>query len=141
VSPETPYTPAQRWWFLSILFLVASCNYMDRVIIAVLLEPIKQEFGASDTLMGLLSGASFAIMYAVMGIPFARWADRGNRKYIITFALVFWSVMTALCGAAQTFWQLALARVGVGVGEAGSLPASQSLLVDYFPPHQRAQDR
>ena len=139
MSPETPYTPAQRWWFLSILFLVASCNYMDRVIIAVLLEPIKNEFGASDTLMGLLSGASFAIMYAVMGIPFARWADRGNRKYIITLALVFWSLMTALCGAAQTFWQLALARVGVGVGEAGSLPASQSLLVDYFPPHQRAQ--
>ena len=90
MSPETPYTPAQRWWFLSILFLVASCNYMDRYVIAVLLEPIKHEFGASDTLLGLLSGASFAILYAVMGIPFARWADRGNRKYIITLALACW---------------------------------------------------
>ena len=139
MSPDTLYTPAQRWWFLSILFLVASCNYLDRYIIAVLLEPIKREFGASDTLLGLLSGASFAVLYAVMGIPFARWADRGNRKHIITLALAFWSLMTALCGAAQTFWQLALARVGVGVGEAGSLPASQSLLVDYFPAHQRAR--
>jgi MFS family permease len=139
VSTDTGYTPAQRWWFLSILFLVASCNYLDRYVIAVLLEPIKREFGASDTLLGLLSGASFAVLYAVMGIPFARWADRGNRKHIITLALTFWSLMTALCGAAQTFWQLALARVGVGVGEAGSMPASQSLLVDYFPAHQRAR--
>lgn len=139
MNTSTPYTPAQRWWFLFVLFLVASCNYLDRYVIAVLLEPIKREFGVSDTLLGLLSGASFAVLYAVMGIPFARWADRGNRKHIITLSLTFWSLMTALCGAAHSFWQLALARVGVGVGEAGSLPASQSLLVDYFPPQQRAR--
>lgn len=139
VNTGTQYAPAQRWWFLLVLFLVASCNYLDRYVIAVLLEPIRREFGVSDTLLGLLSGASFAVLYAVMGIPFARWADRGNRQHIITLSLTFWSLMTALCGFAQTFWQLALARMGVGVGEAGSLPASQSLLVDYFPPHQRAR--
>ena len=132
------YRPAQSWWMFFIVFLVASCNYLDHYVIAVLLEPINREFSVSDTLLGLLSGTSFAVLYAVMGIPLARWADRGNRKNIIALALTFWSLMTALCGVAQAFWQLILYRVGVGVGEAGSLPASQSLLVDYFPPQQRA---
>lgn len=128
----------RRWGYLLILFLVGTSASLDRVIISVLLEPIKREFGVSDTLLGLLSGASFALLYAVLGVPVARWADIGNRKRIITLALATWSVMTALCGLAQSFWQLALARVGVGIGEAGAVPPSQSLLIDYFPPQQRA---
>lgn len=132
------YAPGRRWLYLGVLFLASASSYLDRNILSVLLEPIKQEFGVSDTLLGLLGGASFAILYAVLGIPVARWADRGNRPLIIALALCIWSAMTALCGAAMTFWQLALARVGVGIGEAGALPPGQSLLADYFPPRQRA---
>lgn len=128
------YSPARRWSFLAVLFLVSTSNYVDRNIISVLLEPIKAEFGVSDTLLGLLTGISFALFYATLGIPVARWADRGNRKTIITLSLTIWSAMTALCGLAQSFWQLALARVGVGAGEAGALPPAQSLIADYFGP-------
>jgi MFS family permease len=139
VAAHTLYRPGQRWAYLAVLFLVATSNYLDRNIISVLLEPIKREFGVSDTMLGLLTGAAFTVTYSVLGVPVARWADRGNRRTIVTLALTVWSAMTALCGLAQTFWQLALARVGVGVGEAGALPPSQSLLVDYFPPSQRAR--
>ena len=132
--PYELYSPARRWWFLAVLFLVSTSNYVDRNIISVLLEPIKTEFQVSDTLLGLLTGISFAVFYATLGIPVARWADRGNRKTIITLSLTIWSVMTALCGLAQSFWQLALARVGVGAGEAGALPPAQSLIADYFGP-------
>jgi MFS family permease len=128
------YSPARQWSFLAVLFLVSTSNYVDRNIISVLLEPIKAEFGVSDTLLGLLTGISFAVFYATLGIPVARWADRGNRKTIITLSLTIWSVMTALCGLAQSFWQLALVRVGVGAGEAGALPPAQSLVADYFGP-------
>ncbi|MBS0397372.1 MAG: MFS transporter, partial [Proteobacteria bacterium] len=98
----------------------------------------KQEFKVSDTLLGLLGGLAFALFYATLGIPVARWADRGNRRTIITAALTVWSCMTALCGMAHTFVQLLLARVGVGAGEAGAISPAQSLIVDYFPPERRA---
>jgi MFS family permease len=132
--PSELYSPARCWSFLAVLFLVSTSNYVDRNIISVLLEPIKAEFGVSDTLLGLLTGISFALFYATLGIPVARWADRGNRKTIITLSLTIWSAMTALCGMAQSFWQLALARVGVGAGESGALPPAQSLIADYFGP-------
>ncbi|MDT9600112.1 spinster family MFS transporter [Sphingosinicella rhizophila] len=144
-SPATPqkpwdlYTGRQRGTFLFVLFLVGTSNYVDRNIIGVLLEPIKNEFQVSDTMLGLLSGISFALFYATLGIPVARWADRGDRRFIITLALTIWSVMTALCGMAQNFWQLALARVGVGAGEAGAIPPAQSLIADYFPPDGRSK--
>lgn len=133
------YSPVRQWSFLAVLFLVSTSNYVDRNIISVLLEPIKAEFGVSDTLLGLLTGISFAVFYATLGIPVARWADRGNRKTIITLSLTIWSLMTALCGLAQSFWQLALARVGVGAGEAGALPPAQSLIADYFGPRRCAR--
>jgi MFS family permease len=132
--PSELYSPLRQWSFLAVLFLVSTSNYVDRNIIAVLLEPIKAEFGVSDTQLGLLTGLSFAVFYATLGIPVARWADRGNRKTIITLSLSIWSVMTALCGLAQSFWQLALVRIGVGAGEAGALPPAQSLVADYFGP-------
>lgn len=137
-APWSLYTPRQRWGFLALLFFVSTSNYMDRMVVAVLLEPIKLEFQVSDTMLGLLTGFSFALFYAVAGIPVARWADRGNRRTVITLALTVWSCMTLLCGLAQSFWQLLLARVGVGAGEAGGIPPSQSLIVDYFPPERRA---
>ena len=136
--PWTLYSGRERWSFLAVLFLVSVSNYADRNIIAVLLEPIKAEFGVSDTLLGLLSGASFALFYATLGIPIARLADRGDRPLIITASLTVWSLMTVVCGLAQNFWQLAAARVGVGAGEAGAIPPAQSLIADYYPPEKRA---
>ncbi len=137
-AAHTLYSKRQRGWLLAVLFLVSMSNYVDRNVIAVLLEPIKKEFAVSDTYLGLLSGFAFALFYATLGIPVARWADRGNRRIVVTLSLTVWSVMTALCGLAQSFTQLVLARIGVGAGEAGALPPAQSLIADYFPPERRA---
>ena len=133
------YSEPRRWVLLFVLFLVTTSSYVDRNIIGVLLQPIKEEFHVSDTMLGLLSGLSFAMFYATLGVPMARWADRGDRRFIITISLVVWSVMTALCGMAQSFWQLALARIGVGAGEAGGIPPGQSLVADYFSPERRGK--
>lgn len=133
------YSDRQRTVFLLVLFLISTSNYVDRNIIGVLLEPIKAEFGVSDTMLGLLSGLSFAIFYATLGLPIASWADRGDRRLIITISIGVWSLMTALCGLAQNFWQLALVRVGVGAGEAGAIPPAQSLLAEYFATERRAK--
>ncbi len=103
----------------------------------MLLEPIRLELGASDTAMGFLVGLTFAIFYATLGMPIAMLADRTNRRNIITAAITVWSAMTVLCGYAQTFVQMALARIGVGVGEAGSTPPSHSIISDLFPPEKR----
>ncbi len=138
-EPWTLYSPAQRWFFLGILFLTATSNYIDRQVISILIEPIKLEFGASDTTMGLLSGFAFALVYAVVGIPVAWLADRGDRRIILSVSLFLWSVMTVLCGMAQNLAQLVAARIGVGVGEAGANAPAQSLIADYFPPGQRAR--
>lgn len=134
----TQFSTKQRSVYLAVLFLVAAFNVFDKNIVSVLLEPIKNEFGVSDTMLGLLSGFSFALFYAMAGVPFARWTDRGNRRTVITLAITVWSVMTMLCGLAQTFVQLILTRVGVGAGESGAIPPAHSLLADYFPPQGRA---
>jgi len=133
------YTTRQRCIFLSALCLVSMWNYVDRIIMSVLLEPIKNEFGATDSQMGLLTGVAFAISYATFGIPVARFSDRGNRRVIISLSVAVWSFFTACCGLAGSFMQLAVARIGVGMGEAGSMPPSQSLIADYFPPEQRTR--
>lgn len=141
-APDRPWTlfsPARRWTMLAVLFLVSTISNVDRQIMTVAIEPIKAEFQASDTEMGLLSGIAFALFYATLGLPIARWADRGDRKFIITISVAFWSVMTAVCGAVQNFTQMFLARLAVGGGEAGALPTSQSLIVDYFPPEMRGK--
>ena len=139
-SPAEPwrrYGAARRWSMLLVLLLAATCSYLDRHVISVLLEPIKRDFQVSDTQLGLLTGFAFAIFYAVLGIPVARWADRGNRRLVVTLSLAVWSVFTALSGLTTSFTQLALARIGVGAGEAGAIPPGQSLLADYFPPRRR----
>jgi len=137
-APWKLYRPRQRWTLLAILFLVSTSNYLDRNVVSVLLEPIKREFHVSDTMLGLLGGLAFALFYATLGLPVARWADRGNRRTVIAMALTAWSITTAACGLAQSFAQLLLARVGVGAGEAGAISPAHSLLVDYFPPERRA---
>jgi MFS family permease len=124
-------------YVLGILTIVYVFNFIDRQILAMLLEPIKQDLGVSDTLMGVLSGPAFALFYTFAGIPIARWADTGSRRSIIAIGLTLWSAMTAACGLAQNFVQLALARVGVGVGEAAGSPPAHSLISDYFPPERR----
>ena len=126
-----------RWYALGVLVLVYISNNVDRQIVAILLEPIKLELGASDTAMGFLIGITFALFYATLGLPIAMLADRGNRRNIITIAITIWSGMTVLSGYAQSFLQLALARIGVGVGEAGSSPPSHSMISDMFPPTER----
>ncbi len=123
---------------LGILFLVYVFNLIDRQILSILMEPIRRDLNLSDTQLGLLSGLSFALFYAVAGIPIARAADRFSRRNIIVIALTVWSVLTAVCGLAQNYWQLLLTRIGVAVGEGGGGPASHSMLADLFPPEKRA---
>jgi MFS family permease len=126
-----------RWYVVGVLTAVYASSQVDRQIMAILLEPIKIELGASDTQMGFLVGLTFAIFYATLGMPIAMLADRTNRRNIITAAISIWSAMTVLCGYAGSFFQLALARIGVGVGEAGSTPPSHSIIADLFPPESR----
>lgn len=137
-APWLLYGSLQRWRFSAVLFAVSACNYFDYSVLTVVLDPIKHEFHVSDMMLGLLTGFCFSLIYAISGLPIARWADRGNRRTVISIALVVWSSATVLCGVAQSFWQLALARFGLGVAEPGALPPSQSLIADYFPPSKRA---
>lgn len=123
---------------LGVLVVVYTFNFIDRQILSILIESIKADLGLSDQALGFLAGFAFAAFYATMGIPLALWADRGNRRNLISLALALWSAMTALSGLAQNFWQLALARVGVGIGEAGCSPPAHSLISDYYAPRERA---
>ena len=126
------------YYTLGILTLVYSFNFIDRQLLSILQEPIKQDLSLSDTQLGLLSGFSFALFYVIAGIPIGRMADKGNRRNIISWALATWSAMTALCGVAQNYWQLLAARIGVGVGEAGCSPPAHSMISDIFPLERRA---
>jgi predicted MFS family arabinose efflux permease len=129
---------ATAHYVLAVLVAVAALNIVDRHLFGLLIEPIKRDLGLSDTWMGLLAGFTFALFYTVCGLPVARWADRGVRRSIIALGLFLWSGMTALCGLSQNLLQLALARIGVGIGEAAGAPPSHSLVCDYFPPERRA---
>lgn len=124
---------------LGLLFLVYSFNFIDRQIIGILAAPIKAELGLSDTELGLMGGLAFALFYTALGVPIALAADRVSRRSIIAVALGLWSAFTALCGLAGGFWQLFLARLGVGVGEAGGVAPSYALIADYFRPDERAR--
>jgi len=132
-APASATGDRYRTYVLIALAVVGFMCAVDRVVISMFMEPIKKEFGLNDTELGLLTGLAFALMGGIASVPLARWADRGNRKWIIGGALAAWSVMTAASGAATNFVQLLAARVGVGVGEAGCIPATHSMLGDYYP--------
>ncbi|KCZ47945.1 spinster family MFS transporter [Hyphomonas pacifica] len=129
--------PLRRMLALVILMAIGSINYVDRQLLSLLIEPIRQDIPLSDTAFGLLTGLCFALFYASMGVPVAMMADRINRVRLVAVACTMWSVCTGFCGFAQNFWQLALARFGVGIGEAGGTAPSLSILSDYFTPEQR----
>jgi MFS family permease len=149
-APSTAPTPAgttpvtfragevYRYYVVWVLCGVYTLNIMDRQLLAILVEPIRREFGLTDTHMGFLGGLAFALFYTTLGMPLARLADRSHRVKIIAISIAVWSVFTALTGFAKGFWHLLAARIGVGVGEAGCNPAAYSLIGDYFEPRRRA---
>jgi len=124
-------------YLLALLTFASTISFVDRYMLAALVQPVKADLGLSDTQIGLLTGFAFSAIYALFGLPMARLADRGQHRHVIIGSLAVWSAMTALCGAAGSFVTLAMARFGVGAGEAGALPASQALLAQRFPPHRR----
>lgn len=127
-----------RRYALGVLAVVYMFNFIDRQILAILLPAIRDEFQVGDTVLGLLAGTAFALFYVIMGVPIARLADRWNRRNLIAAAVAVWSGMTALSGFAANIWQLAAARVGVGIGEAGCSPPAHSMIADLYPPEQRS---
>ena len=128
-----------RVYVLFILILVYTFNFIDRQIVGILAVPIKADLGLTDGQLGLMGGLAFALFYTGLGIPVAMLADRFSRTWIMTIALVTWSAMTAVSGLATNFWQLFMARLGVGIGEAGGVAPAYSLISDFFPPNQRAR--
>jgi MFS family permease len=131
---EKPRTYRYALWLLLGIY---SVNFVDRQVINILAEPIKREFHLADWQLGALTGFSFGLFYTVLGFPIAAWADRGNRPLIIGVSTAIWSVCTVACGLTQNFIQLALGRVGVGIGEAGCTPAALSLIADFTPRERR----
>ena len=127
-----------RNYALGILVVVYTFNFIDRQILSILLESIKTDLGLSDTSLGFLTGFAFALFYATLGIPIAKYADKGNRRNLIALSIGVWSFMTALSGLAQNFFHLLFARIGVGVGEAGCSPPAHSMIADYFPANKRS---
>lgn len=127
-----------KWYVLGILTIVYTFNFVDRQIIAILSPAIKEDLGLSDSMLGLLKGLAFVVLYTTLGIPIAWAADRFHRVNIVASALAIWSGFTALSGFAANAWQLAFARVGVGIGEAGCSPPAHSLISDYFPKDRRS---
>jgi MFS family permease len=136
--PASELSQGYRSYALGLLLLIYVLNFVDRSVINILAEPIKNELNLADWHIGLMSGLAFAIFYTTLGLPIARLADTRNRPLIISAALAVWSIFTALSGLAQNFTQLVLARIGVGIGEAGCSPPSHSLITDYVPRERRA---
>jgi len=131
---RTERAPLRAWYAAGVLALMYTLSNVDRQILSLLVEPIRADFGASDTMMGLLGGFAFAVFYTFLGIPIARVADRGSRRLVILAGVALWSAATAACGLARSFGALFVARVGVSVGEAALSPAAYSMLSDLFPP-------
>jgi MFS family permease len=132
-------SPARAWVMVLLLVAAYATAFVDRQILTLLVEPVKRDLGITDTQFSLLTGLAFTFFYTIMGIPFAWLADRGSRRNLIMISMTFWSLMTAACGMANSFFTLFLARVGVGVGEAGLSPAAYSMIADSFPPARRAR--
>lgn len=138
IDTTPQYSKWYRRWVLFLVLLVYIFGFIDRAVLSTVGQAVKQDLGMTDFQLGILGGVAFALCNALFVIPIARLAERKSRVVIISIALAFWSLMTAASAGAQNFWHLALARIGVGAGEAGGISPSQSLLSDYYPPHQRA---
>jgi MFS family permease len=138
-TEEPAKASGYRYVVLAMLILAYTFNFLDRQILGILAKPIKEEFGLTDSQFGLMGGLAFALLYTTLAIPIAWLADRFSRVWIMTAALTLWSGFTALCGVVGSFSHLFLARMGVGIGEAGGVAPAYSLISDYFPKHQRAR--
>lgn len=149
-APESPAAAGQplgsvggglgyAWYVVGVLVLAQTFSFLDRMIMGLLVGPIRDSFQISDTQYSLLAGFAFSLFYAIMGLPLARIADAKSRRNLIAIGIAAWSAMTALCGMARGFWSLFAARVGVGVGEATLGPAAFSMITDYFPQHVLAR--
>lgn len=128
----------RRTFALWVLFGINTMNFYDRMILAVVAEPIRKEWKLTDSELGLL-GTAFTLLYAFVGVPFGRWTDTRPRKWLLSAGCAAWSLLTAVSGLAQNFWMLFVARLGVGVGEASCAPAANSLIGDLYPPKQRSR--
>jgi MFS family permease len=137
-AEDAPAAAPQAHYTLAILYLICLFSYVDRQLIALLAPAIQKTLHLKDWQLGFVSGTAFAVLYVLIGIPLAQLSDRVNRVRMLGLALAAWSVMTAICGAAGSFIQLALARVGVAIGEAGGYPSSLSIISDLYPPRRRA---
>ena len=135
---QKEFSNRYRNYVLMMLTLVYVFNFIDRQLLVILQESIKKELNLSDTKLGMLSGFTFAIFYVTLGIPIARFADKTNRRNTVAASLALWSMMTAFSGLVRNFIQLLLARIGVGVGEAGGSPPAHAMISDYFPPEKRS---
>lgn len=136
---ERQFPPAmQGWWAVGIFCTAAVLSYTDRQILSLLVDPLRADLHVSDTQLSILQGAAFAVLYSCVGLPLGRMADILKRKALLLAAVTIWSIGTAACGLAESFWQLFAARLLVGIGEAAFAPAAMSLIADYFPPERRA---
>ncbi len=137
-SVEAPYPSGKyAWYVVVVLFIAYTSSFIDRIIMSLLVEPIKRDLLLSDTQFSLLHGFAFAIFYTLMGLPLGWLADRTNRRRLISIGIFLWSIMTAICGVTKTFTTLFLARIGVGIGEAALSPSAYSIISDYFPKEKR----
>lgn len=138
VPDHEPLSPAYRRYALGVLLAIYTLNFLDRQVVNILAEPIKRDLNLADWQLGMMTGLAFALFYTVLMLPIARLAERGHRPWIIASATAIWSFFTILCGMSQTFLQLFLARIGVGIGEAGCSPPAHSLISDYVPKSMRS---
>ncbi|MEZ5891764.1 MAG: MFS transporter [Parvularculaceae bacterium] len=136
---KPPVSPARAWWAIFVFTVALMFNFLDRQLLTLLITPIKKDLLLSDTQISILVGFMFVLFYLSVGIPISRLVDRGPRKWIIGAGIAFWSLMTAACGLAQNFWQLAIARMGVGIGESCNGPATYSMTADMFPREKLAR--
>jgi len=133
-APDQPWPPRrQAWWAVTVFSLALGVQFLDRGVLSLLVEPIKRDLRLTDTQMSLIMGFAFVIFYLLLGLPIARWIDSGSRRLVLGISVALWSLSTMLCGAAHSFWQLAICRVGVGAGDAAVSPAISSMISDLFP--------
>ena len=130
---STPASLTYAWYVVTVLLIAQAFSFLDRMIMGLLVGPIRESFQISDTQYSLLAGLAVSLFYAIMGLPLARIADRGSRRNLIVVGIAVWSFMTAACGLAKGYWSLFVARMGVGIGEATLGPAAYSMIADYFP--------